>query len=300
MSKKITIERSTKTLAHDQANFNRYMSDVRQYDLLTTEEEVEYFKKLRAGESKYYEIIAQKNLRFVISVAKKYQEVVQNTNLSLEDLISEGNIGLCEAIHKFDPTLGFKFISYAVNVISSKILVCIKNNIRNVRIPTNRQSALSQINKLEADLQQQHQCEIDISILQDSALTSNLVADRYKSLNILELKTEYNFEHRLDSVHTEDGLSILDVYANVNSEVPDAVYYQKEILKFIQETLEQVPPKVKTYMELYYGLNNNKPLSYKEIGVQYEITGERVRQLITQYSKRLKVKNKAEYYKLVR
>lgn len=291
MAKGLILGQTVISIPNDVHNYRRYLNEVDKYKLLTTEEELEYFTKYRAGDMSYYEKIAQRNLRFVISVAKMFQNTTLNTTaLTLEDLISEGNLGLCIAIQKFDHTRGFKFISYAVWQIRSKISECIYTHLRTIRQPSNRQLLMNKLNKLEMQLQQQYDmCDIPSEILEECAQQNNVAL--YDKM--IHIKTDAYYERSLDSVvysnqRTGDAQMFLsDILSDTTSQNPQEVVLSNEKKEYLNSILNKLPDRTGEFFKLYYGLNNQKQLELKEIGQLYNLSGERVRQIIVKWTRRM-------------
>lgn len=285
-------------LPNDRQNYNRYLTDVSKYQLLSVDEEIDYFKKYRAGEIKYYDKIAQRNLRFVISVAKKYQNVVAfTTALTLEDLISEGNLGLCVAIQRYDETRGFKFISFAVHYIRSYINTCVYTHLRTIRMPESRQNLLFKLNKLENELQQEYQInEIPNEILQQFALERNI---ELASL-IIETKNNSAFEKSLDSTMQNQGagdaeLTLKDTIEDDSFESPINLILDKEKADYLYTILDKIPSREANFLRCYYGLNDIEPMHVNEIARKYNIGKETVRFQIKRWTYRMNRYYATEY-----
>lgn len=290
MAKGLLLGISSISLLNDADNFRRYENDVKKYKILTLEQEVEYFTKYRAGETSYYEKIANHNLRFVISVAKKFQIITANsTALTLEDLISEGNLGLCIAIQKYDHTKGFKFISFAVWQIRSKITECICNHIRTIRQPSNRQNLINKLNSLEMELQQQYEMyEVPFSVLEEYAKEKNV--DLYDKL--IHVKTDSYFEKSLDSVvfdkdRTNGDDTMLSDYIIDNEENPQEAILSTEKKEYLNALMTRVPDRVAEFFKHYYGLNNQPQLKISEISKIMGIGHETVRFQLKRWTNRL-------------
>jgi len=299
MGKGLVIGDIVITLANNQDNYNRYLNDISKFNLLTLEEEFEYFTKYRSGDISYYDKIAERNLRFVISVAKKFQNIVQHgTALTLEDLISEGNLGLCIAIQKFDPSHGFKFITYAVWQIRSKIMECIYQNLRTIRQPSNRQQLINKINKLEMELQQQYNMEeIPVEILQDY-LTSK---DVKLSDTITNLRKDMLYTASLDlqvpqmQIKCNSVVNLYDIIEDQSFEGPVETLLGLEKKQYINKLLTQIPKKVAEYFEHFYGLNNQPALKISEIAELLNISNTTISKKLQLWTRRLNRIYEQEY-----
>lgn len=270
--------------------YNLYMQDIKHYDKLTKEEEFEYFRQLRAGNTKLHNELISRNLLFVVAVAKQFQGMAKGA-LTLEDLIAEGNVGLCLAIDKFDHTKGFKFISYAVFWIKQCILASIKDNIKAIRIPSNRQATLTKINKLESDMEQQQDYDIDYTQLAYAAVEKGLLKEDNAVSFLGHLKKDSAYCSSLSALMGNSGtgeeLTLLDVLADDNSMAPDEKMMTADFKASITKMLDAIPPNAKSMIELHYGIDTYKPLTVAQIGMIHDLTGERVRQIIAKYVRRL-------------
>lgn len=297
MAKGLILGEQMISLPNDQKNYSRYLTDVAKYQILSTDEEVEYFNKYRAGDQSYYEKIAQRNLRFVISVAKKYQTSVYLSALTFEDLISEGNIGLCLAIQKFDPTMGFKFISFAVWHIRAKIMESIQKHIMLIRQPSNRHSMMWKLQKLEMQLQHEYEMyDIPAELLEQSALENDIkLYDK-----MIHIKSDFSFGASLDSAtqtsqKSGSDLYLKDILEDTNTEKTDNRLLTNEKKQYLDKILDSIPKRAADSIRMYYGLNGQSPLEYDEIGRVFEVTGERIRQIMQKWMRRLNRINEEEY-----
>jgi len=279
-------------LVNDKKNYGRYLNEVAKFGLLTIDEEVEYFQKFRAGETKYYNKIAERNLRFVISVAKKFQNVVAfTTALTLEDLISEGNLGLCEAIHRYDETRGFKFISFAVHYIRSYINTAIYRHLRTIRMPQNRQVVLYKLTKLENELQQEyHIDEIPTELLQQYAVEKNIES----ASMISDIKKFTNSGTSLDASNSNE-ICLKDMIEDVSIEGPFSTLLNKEKADYLKSILDKIPERVAEYITLHYGLNNQPALEIKEIAKIHNVGNEVVRFQIRRWTAKMYRPNVEDY-----
>lgn len=293
MAKGLVLGENKISLPNDVKNYNRYLNEISKYDLLSVDEEVEYFTKYRQGETKYFDLIAQRNLRFVVSVAKKYQNVVHLSAITLEDLVSEGNIGLCVAIQKFDPSLGFKFISFAVYQIRAKITECIHKHIMTIRQPSNRHLLMYNLMNLEIELQQQYEMQdIPAEVLEKYAQEKNI------SLYDKMIHIKHDFLHSksldapLPSIQSET-FSLNDVIGDENQS-SDNRLLNREKKEFLEKILNKIPTRAAQSLRMLYGLDC-KPMSYKEIGQYFEVSGEAIRIEVKRWLYRLNRYNQEEY-----
>jgi len=266
------------------------MQEIRHFSKLTRDEEFEYFRQLRAGNTKMHNELISRNLLFVISVAKQYQGLAHGA-LTLEDLIAEGNVGLCLAIDRYDYTKGHKFISYAVFWIKHAILGCLRDNIKNIRVPQNRQAILHKLNQLEREMEQQQDYHIDVTTLALRAVELGLLSEQDAVSNLSRLKNDCvdtrSFSKPINNHSTGEELTLLDVLTDDNSLAPDARLHDVDMKSGIQVMLNTLPEHVKCMIELYHGINTYKSLNYKQIGMVCDLTSERIRQLINKYTRKL-------------
>lgn len=271
----------------DSASLERYLQEISRVDLITADEEVVLARKIRQGDTNALERLTKANLRFVVSVAKQYQ----NQGLTLADLINEGNVGLIKAAERFDETRGFKFISYAVWWIRQSILQAIAENSRIIRLPLNKVGSLNKINKAFADLEQKYEREptpdelaglLNIEI--DEVRSTLGVAGRHVSMDAPFVNGEEN--------------SLLDVLENTNSEQADRhVGYSESLCLEVHRTLSVLSAKQSEILKLYFGIGVEQPLSLEDIGNRYDLTRERVRQIKDKALQRLKSADKCKLLK---
>lgn len=260
----------TKSITNRESqSLEKYLQEIGKVDLLRPEEEVELAKKIKQGDQIALERLTKANLRFVVSVAKQYQ----NQGLSLSDLINEGNLGLIKAAQRFDETRGFKFISYAVWWIRQSILQALAEQSRIVRLPLNKVGSLNKINKAFSLLEQQYEREPSADELADeleidrSEVSSTLsVAARHVSISAPFQKGEKS--------------SLLDVLPNSGMPSTDRELSYKESLRNeIERSLSTLPHRQKEVVKLYFGIGLEQPMSLEDIGARFELTRERVRQI---------------------
>jgi RNA polymerase primary sigma factor len=260
ISKQIT-NRETESL-------DKYLTEIGKVDLITSEMEAELARKIREGDPVALEKLTKANLRFVVSVAKQYQ----NRGLSLNDLINEGNIGLIKAGQKFDETRGFKFISYAVWWIRQSIMQALAEQSRIVRLPLNRVGSLNKISKVFSELEQTYQREPSAEELALALSTTVENVQENMSIAGKHISVDSPFKNG------EDG-SLLDVIADENSDIPDNSLMQESLKDDIRSVLSTLNTREADVLVLYYGLNGESALALDEIASKFGVTRERVRQL---------------------
>lgn len=260
----------TKSITNRESqSLEKYLQEIGKVDLLTPEEEVDLAKKIKEGDKDALEKLTQSNLRFVVSVAKQYQ----NQGLSLSDLINEGNLGLIKAAQRFDETRGFKFISYAVWWIRQSILQALAEQSRIVRLPLNKVGSLNKINRAFAALEQEFEREPtpeEIATLLELPVeeieTTLGVASRHVSMDAPFVDGEDN--------------SLLDILENPNAIEADAhLEYGESLRREIERSLSTLTSRQKDVLKLYFGIGIEHPVSLEDIGDMLGLTRERVRQI---------------------
>lgn len=258
-------------------SLDKYLQEIGRVDLISAEAEVELAKRIREGDQVALEKLTKANLRFVVSVAKQYQ----NNGLTLGDLINEGNLGLIKAAKRFDEKRGFKFISYAVWWIRQSIMQALAEQSRIVRLPLNRVGSLSKISKTFSDLEQKFQREPspeevaeEIGVTTDEVLANLKVAGRHVSVDA-------------PFSQGEDG-SLLDVLSDVNESNPEKQLLTDSLAQEVQRALSTLPKREAEVIAFYFGLNNNNAMTLEEIGEKFNLTRERVRQIKEKATRRLR------------
>jgi RNA polymerase primary sigma factor len=260
----------TKSITNRESqSLEKYLQEIGKVDLLTPEEEVELAKRIKQGDQAALEKLTKANLRFVVSVAKQYQ----NQGLSLSDLINEGNLGLIKAAQRFDETRGFKFISYAVWWIRQSILQALAEQSRIVRLPLNKVGSLNKINKAFSQLEQEYEREpsaeelaLMLEIATEEVETTLGVAARHVSMDAPFVEGEDN--------------SLLDVLENGNTPGTDAgLEYLESLRREIERSLSTLTDRQKDVIKLYFGIGIEHPMSLEDIGDKFGLTRERVRQI---------------------
>jgi RNA polymerase primary sigma factor len=264
----------------------KYLQEIGRESLITAEEEIILAKKIRAGDQCALDRLTKANLRFVVSVAKQYQ----NHGLSLPDLINEGNLGLIKAAKRFDETRGFKFISYAVWWIRQSILQAIAEQARIVRLPLNQVGSINKISKAFAQLEQQYQREpsadelsqlLDIPL--DKISDTMKVSGRHVSMDAPFINGEEN--------------NLLDVLENSDASNTDVRLMNESLQKEIERSLGTLTERERNIVRLFFGIGMSHGLTLEEIGAKLDLTRERVRQIKEKAIRRLRHKSRCNLLK---
>src|SRR5882757_7983027 len=268
----------TKSITNrESASLDKYLQEIGREDLITAEEEVVLAKKIRDGDERALAKMVKANLRFVVSVAKQYQ----NQGLSLPDLINEGNLGLIKAARRFDETRGFKFISYAVWWIRQSILQALAEQSRIVRLPLNQVGSLNKINKAYSKLEQQFEREPSAEELADMLdLPIDKVSDTMK-VSGRHVSMDAPFANGEES-------SLLDVLVNLDSPKADTGLMNESLSKEIDRALSTLTERERDVVKLFFGIGLNHGLTLEEIGDKFDLTRERVRQIKEKAIRRLR------------
>jgi RNA polymerase primary sigma factor len=266
-------------------SLDKYLHEIGKVDLITAEEEVILAQKIREGDQAALERLTKTNLRFVVSVAKQYQ----NQGLTLGDLINEGNLGLIKAAKRFDETKGFKFISYAVWWIRQSILQAIAEQSRIVRLPLNQVGSLSKISKAFSKLEQEYEREPSPEELADILETTvDKISDtlsnsgRHVSMDAPFVQGEEN--------------TLLDVLEN-HEPGTDSILINESLSEEIKRSLSTLTEREREIIVLFFGLSTNHPLSLEEIGEKFNLTRERVRQIKDKALQRLRHTSRSKILK---
>ena len=259
----------TKSITNrESASLDKYLQEIGREELITADEEVMLAKKIRDGDQVALEKLTKANLRFVVSVAKQYQ----NQGLSLPDLINEGNLGLIKAAKRFDETRGFKFISYAVWWIRQSILQALAEQSRIVRLPLNQVGSLNKINKAFSKLEQEYEREPSaeelsqvLELPQDKVADTMRVSGRHVSMDAPFVNGEEN--------------SLLDVLVNHDSPRADNELMNESLQREIERSLSTLTDRERDVVKLFFGIGINHGLTLEEIGAKFDLTRERVRQI---------------------
>jgi RNA polymerase primary sigma factor len=278
----------TKSITNRESqSLEKYLQEIGKVDLLTPEEEVDLAKRIKQGDQIALEKLTKANLRFVVSVAKQYQ----NQGLSLSDLINEGNLGLIKAAQRFDETRGFKFISYAVWWIRQSILQALAEQSRIVRLPLNKVGSLNKINKAFSELEQTYEREPSpeelaelLEITSDEVETTLGVAARHVSMDAPFVEGEDN--------------SLLDVLENNTMPGTDShLEYADSLRREIERSLGTLTDRQCDVIKLYFGIGVEHPMSLEDIGDKFGLTRERVRQIKDKAINKLRATSRSKLLK---
>ena len=268
------------------ASLDKYLQEIGKVDLISADEEVELAQRIKAGDKIALERLTKANLRFVVSVAKQYQ----NQGLTLPDLINEGNMGLIKAAQRFDETRGFKLISYAVWWIRQSILQALAEQSRIVRLPLNKIGSINKINKTYAYLEQTHE---------RVPSAEEIAKELDMSVNDVKESMKNSGRHiSMDAplVEGEDS-NLYDVLRSGESPNPDKELMHESLKTEIERALETLTPREADVIRLYFGLGENYPMTLEEIGETFELTRERVRQIKEKAIRRLKHTSRSKILK---
>ena len=267
----------TKSITNrESASLDKYLQEIGHEELVTVEEEVELAQRIRKGDRHALEKLTKANLRFVVSVAKQYQ----NQGLSLPDLINEGNMGLIKAAEKFDETRGFKFISYAVWWIRQSILQAIAEQSRIVRLPLNQVGSVNKINRMLNKFEQENERRPSIDEIADSV---DLPEDK------IEDALKVNTRHvRVDAPFVDgDDNSLIDILPNSDAPMADKALVMESLREEISRALRTLNERERNIIECFFGINNPE-MTLEEIGDKFGLTRERVRQIKEKAIRRLR------------
>ena len=278
----------TKSITNRESqSLEKYLQEIGKVDLLTPEEEVDLARRIKQNDQEALEKLTKSNLRFVVSVAKQYQ----NQGLSLSDLINEGNLGLIKAAQRFDETRGFKFISYAVWWIRQSILQALAEQSRIVRLPLNKVGSLNKINKAFSQLEQEYEREPSaeelaalLEIDPEEVETTLGVAARHVSVDAPFVDDEDN--------------SLLDVLENSGTPNTDShLAYLESLRREIERSLDTLTPRQKDVIKLYFGIGAEHSMSLEDIGDRFGLTRERVRQIKDKAINKLRTTSRSKLLK---
>lgn len=269
--------------SRESQSLDKYLQEIGKVELLTPDQEIELAIRIRKGDHKALEIITKANLRFVVSVAKQYQ----NQGLSLGDLINEGNVGLIKAAKRFDETRGFKFISYAVWWIRQSILQALAEQSRIVRLPLNRVGAINRIGKAYRNLEQEFEREPrPEELAEELEMNMDDISDALKSAG-RHVSVDAPF-----SLGEEN--SLLDIIESDDLPSPDKELITESLKTEIHEVLASIPEREAQVIRLYFGLEGDHALTLEEIGEKFNLTRERVRQIKEKAIRRLRHASKSK------
>lgn len=268
------------------ASLDKYLQEIGKVELISAEEEVELAQRIKQGDKVALEKLTKANLRFVVSVAKQYQ----NQGLSLPDLINEGNLGLIKAAQRFDETRGFKFISYAVWWIRQSILQALAEQSRIVRLPLNKIGSINKINKTYAKLEQEFEREPNAEeIAEVLDITEQEVKESMKNAGC-------HISMDAPLVQDEDN-TMYDVLKSDEAPTPETELLYESLRKEIDRAISTLTQKEQDVIRLYFGLNGSHPMTLEEIGEKYDLTRERVRQIKEKAIRRLKHTSRSKILK---
>ena len=265
------------------ASLDKYLQEIGKVDLITAEMEVELAQRIKAGDQIALEKLTKANLRFVVSVAKKYQ----GNGLSLSDIINEGNLGLIKAAKRFDPSRGFKFISYAVWWIRQAILQALAEQGRLIRLPLNRVGTITKITKaaekLEAEMGRPPKVE---------EISHQLDVKSEEVFNALQYSRRHS---SLDAPFAEgEDSSLINVIEDEQEKDPDNKVMDTSMKEEIASALSTLTERERSVIEMYFGINRDRSFTLNEIGEQFSLTRERVRQIKEKAIRRLAHKTRSE------
>jgi RNA polymerase primary sigma factor len=267
-------------------SLDKYLNEISKVEMITPTEEVELAIKIKKGDQKALEKLVNANLRFVVSVAKQYQ----NQGLTLGDLINEGNMGLIKAAQRFDETRGFKFISYAVWWIRQSILQALADQSRLVRLPLNKVGSLSKITAASVALEQQYERKV----------TDHEIAEKLE-LNASEVSSTLSSSSKHISIdapiNEDEDTSLLTILPNDHEPDPDNSLLHESLQKEISRVVSILSEKEREIIKLYFGLENNQPHSYEDISDKVKLTRERVRQIKEKALRKLRKSSKSKILK---
>jgi RNA polymerase primary sigma factor len=277
----------TKSITNrETASLDKYLQDIGKEELITADEEVSLAQKVHQGDQIALEKLVKANLRFVVSVAKQYQ----NQGLSLPDLINEGNLGLIKAAKRFDETRGFKFISYAVWWIRQSILQALAEQSRIIRLPLNQVGSLNKIKKATSKLEQKYE-----RTPSSEEIAEKLEVPDYKINAAKKITTRYI---SMDAPLTQDDeTKFLDVFVSDDSPHTDDYLMKESLAREIQRSLATLTKKERDVINLYYGIGMPHGLTLEEIGAKFDLTRERVRQIKEKAIRRLKHTSRSKLLK---
>jgi RNA polymerase primary sigma factor len=268
------------------ASLDKYLQEIGKVDLISADEEVILAQKIHQGDQMALEKLTKTNLRFVVSVAKQYQ----NQGLSLPDLINEGNLGLIKAAKRFDETRGFKFISYAVWWIRQSILQALAEQSRIVRLPLNKIGSINKINKAYAKLEQKY----------ERTPNNDEIADLLEVTNreVKESTRNAGRHVSMDAPLIEgEEINMYDVVKSDNISTPETGLLYQSLQKEIERAISTLTDREADVVRLYFGLNGVNPMTLEEIAEEFDLTRERVRQIKEKAIRRLKHTSRSKILK---
>lgn len=277
---------AVKVTNRDTASLDKYLQEIGRVDLITPDQEVELARRIKEGDQVAMEKLVKANLRFVVSVAKQYQ----NQGLSLHDLINEGNLGLIKAAQRFDETRGFKFISYAVWWIRQSILQALAEQARIVRLPLNKIGSINKINRAFSELEQKFEREPSP---EEIAMMLEMNEQEVKE-SLMNTVRHVSIDAPLQE--GEEG-DMYDVLKSDESPSPDNQLLTESLRREIERSLSTLTPREADVLRLFFGLNGEPAMTLEEIGEKFDLTRERVRQIKEKAIRRLKHRSRCRLLK---
>ncbi len=274
---------------HSAINYSleKYLEDISHIPLLTLQEEIDLTRKARNNDHDALNRLVQSNLRFVVKIAKEYQ----NQGLPLIDLIHEGNLGLIKATNRFDETLGFRFISYAVWWIRQSVLQALAEHARIVRLPLNRVGLINKVNVIIQELAQQYDREPTAEEISKMLEISGE--------EVAEVLNSGNFYISIDQpIRNDDETNMKDYLSNPNTQMPDATLMKDSLKGEIRRVLKTLTPREEEIIKMYFGIDYERPLTLEEIGERLKLTRERVRQIKEKALSRLRHQSRSQNLRL--
>ena len=267
----------TKSITNRESDsLERYLQEIGKEEMISVDEEVELAQRIRQGDKKALERLTKANLRFVVSVAKQYQ----NQGLSLPDLINEGNLGLLKAAEKFDETRGFKFISYAVWWIRQSILQAIAEQSRIVRLPLNQQGAVNKVRRAMNQFEQENERNPSVEELSEQVDLPIEKIDEAMTIDSHHVSVDAPFSDGSDN-------SLLDVLENANAPMADSRLFDESLKAEVEQALNTLNERERNIIKAFFGIGQPE-MTLDEIGMKYGLTRERVRQLKEKAIRRLR------------
>ena len=277
----------TKSITNRESqSLERYLQEIGKVELLSADEEVILARKIKDGDQKALERLTKANLRFVVSVAKQYQ----NKGLSLSDLINEGNLGLIKAAQRFDETRGFKFISYAVWWIRQSILQSLAEQSRIVRLPLNKVGSLNKINRAFSELEQKFEREPSADELADALDLGHEEVRTTIGVAARHISVDAPFEEGEDN-------SLLDVLTNSDQRTDNQIAYIDSLTKEVERSLGTLTERQRDVIVLYFGIGTEHCMSLEDIGDRFHLTRERVRQIKDKAINKLRANSRSKLLK---
>lgn len=278
---------------NDREIFARYLRDIAKLEPFSREEEQRLFKEYKeTGNPAIKEKICKHNLLFVVSVAKHYSNMIPNSTITLEDLISEGNIGLCLAVDKFNYETGNKFISYAVWWIRQYILAAIQDHFKTIRLPSSIKNVIKKIERKESELEQLLGRNVTSEEIFEALSNDNLPIISAKAIDELykmnSIETSLNKKH--SSKNSDDFELIELIESNFSS--PHEELENKERVELLNEMLTKIPTHARNYLIDYFGLYGGEQLSVKQMTEKYDVSDSAIRQTMDKYLRQLKYRNR--------